>query len=258
MKIVVCMKQTFDTEAKVTLNDKGFIDAAGVTLVVDPYSEFAVEEGIRIKENLGGEVIIVCFGDKEADTAIRQCLAMGADRAILVSGPREDLDSPASVNILTKILEGIEADIILGGFKSVDNGSGQVMIRIAEQMAIPHVNMVVKIELQQDKAVATREIDDGVEMVEVSLPAVFTAQQGLAEPRYPTMRGIMQAKKKEIKYLNSEEFGFTTETINNLTKLKVHGYTLPLARGGGRIIEGAASESIVDLVKALREEAKVL
>ncbi|MDA8442741.1 MAG: electron transfer flavoprotein subunit beta/FixA family protein [Peptococcaceae bacterium] len=260
MRIVVCMKQTFDTEAKIALTADGLIDSTGVTLVVDPYSEFAVEKGIQFKEKFGGEVVIVCIGDTQAETAIRQCMAMGADRAVIVTDPAMDgSDQSATARVLAKAVISQEPDIILGGFKSVDSGSAQVMLRLAEILNLPHVNVVTNIEIGEGKAIATRELDDGVELVEVSLPAIFTAQQGLAEPRYPSVKGIMQAKKKELKRLTLADLDIDPTSVGPANaKVKIHGLTLPAPRKGGRIIGGEIPEATADLVKALRDEAKVI
>lgn len=259
MRIVVCMKQTFDTEAKISLTADGAINSDGVTLVVDPYSEFAVEKGIQLKETFGGEVVIACAGDVKAETAIRQCLAMGADRAVLVTDPLlVSADQTATAKVLAQVIKGLEPDIILGGYKSVDNGSSQVMLRLAEILDLPHVNVVTNIEIAGARATATRELDDGVELVEVALPAVFTAQQGLAEPRYPSMKGIMQAKKKELKRLGLGDLGLEDSVGPDKAKLKIHGYSLPSPRQGGRIIGGEIAEAAPDLVKALRDEAKII
>lgn len=260
MNIVVCMKQTFDTEAKISLDGNGLIEGDGVTLIVDPYSEFAVEKGIQFKEAFGGEVIIVCLGSQQAESAIRQCLAMGADRGVLVNDTAlEGSDESATAQVLARAVNSIQPDIILGGFKSVDHGSAQVMLRVAEILGVPHVNVVTNIELTDGKALATKEIDDGVELVEVFLPAVFTAQQGLAVPRYPTMKGIMQAKKKEIKRMSLADLSIDSNIVGKgAAKIKVQRLHLPTPRVGGRIIEGEVPEATKEVVKALRDEAKVI
>lgn len=260
MNIVVLVKQTFDTEAKVTLDSNGFIDSTEVNLVLDPYSEFAVEEGIRIKERLGGEVTILCVGPGSAQSAIRQAFAMGADKGVLVKDDRLiGGDASSTSKVLAAAMNKIPYDIILAGFKSVDNGTAQVVPRVAELVNIPHVHVVTKIELNGDKALVTKEIDDGVEIMEVPLPAIFSAQQGLAEPRYPSMKGIMQAKKKPLEVWSLDDLNIDPASVGGAgAKTKVIKYTLPVPRQGGRIIEGEVADAAKELVQLTRTEAKVI
>lgn len=260
MNVVVLVKQTFDTEAKVTLDSNGLIDSTGVNLVLDPYSEFAVEEGIRIKERLGGEVTILCVGPDSAQSAIRQAFAMGADKGVLVADDRlTDGDVSSTSKVLAAALGKIPYDIILAGFKSVDNGTAQVVPRVASLLNIPHVHVVTKIDLDGDKAVITKEIDDGYEIIEVALPAIFSAQQGLAEPRYPSMKGIMQAKKKPLETWSLEDLDIAPAAVGSAgAKTKVIKYTLPVPRQAGRIIDGEVADAVKELVQLTRTEAKVI
>ncbi|MDA8236131.1 MAG: electron transfer flavoprotein subunit beta/FixA family protein [Clostridia bacterium] len=261
MKIAVLMKQTFDTETKISLDAKGQIDSTGVNYVVNPYCEFAVEEALRIKERLGaGEVVVLSIGSEQVESALRTCLAMGADRGVLVNDPAlEGGDEYTTAQVLAKALQKEDYDIILAGFQAVDDGSGQVGPRIAELLNIPQVTIVTKLELADGKAVATREIDDGVELIEVPLPALFTAQQGLAEPRYPSMKGIMQSKKKPIDRLTLADLGVSAEGVGaNGAKVSIAALSLPAPRQAGKIVGGEPAEAAVELVKLLRTEAKII
>lgn len=261
MKILVLMKQTFDTETKISLAADGQVDSTGVNYVVNPYCEFAVEEALRIKEKLGtGEVVILSMGAEQAETAIRTCLAMGADRGILVSDPALDGgDEFTSAQVLAKALQKEGYDIILAGFQAVDDGSAQVGPRVAELLNIPQVTIITKLDLEGGKAVATREIDDGVELIEVPLPAIFTAQQGLAEPRYPSMKGIMQSKKKPLDRWSLADLGISADEVGaKAAKVKVETISMPAARQAGKIVGGEPAEAAVELVKLLRTEAKVI
>lgn len=261
MKILVLMKQTFDTETKIGLDASGKIDETGVNFVVNPYCEFAVEEGLRIKEGLGaGEVVILSVGPSRTESAIRQCLAMGADRGVLVdTGDLAAGDEFTTAQIVAKAVEKQQYDIILAGFQAVDDGSGQVGPRVAELLGIPVVTIVTKLELADGKAVATREIDDGVEVIEVPLPAIFTAQQGLAEPRYPSMKGIMGAKKKPLEVLSLADLGLDAAAVGpEAAKAKIVNISLPEARKGGKIVDGEPAEAAQKLVQLLRSEAKVV
>lgn len=256
MKILVCIKQVFDTEAKIALNSSGKINRQGVSLIMNPYDEFAVEEALLIKEKHGGEVTVISIGEPEAQDALRQALAMGADKAVLISPETEEVDEHTTATVLAKVISGMEYDLILGGWRAIDDGSAQVAGRVAEILGIPVVKMITKLEVEGNKAVATCEIEGGNEIIEVPLPVMFTAQKGLNEPRYPSMKGIMQAKKKPMEKKGLADLGLDVAQV--APKVKALSFFMPSSRAAGRIIEGEVPEATVALVKALREEAKVL
>ena len=253
MKILVCMKQTFDTEAKIVLDGDGKIERKGVSLIMNPYDEFAVEEALRIKEKGEGEVTVISADGSSAQDALRQALAMGADKAVLVDVGDAEMDEYATAMVLAKAIGELEYDIILGGFRAIDDGSAQVMSRVAEILNIPVVNVVTKLEIENGKAVATREIEGGSEVVEVPLPAVFTAQKGLNEPRYPSMKGIMKAKKKPMDKKTVSDLG-----VDATSKVKAISFSLPEPRQAGKIVPGEPAEAACELARLLREEAKVI
>lgn len=256
MNIVVCMKQVFDTEAKIAIDGNGKINRQGVSLIMNPYDEFAVEEALRIKEKAGGEVTVVSVGGPEAQDALRQALAMGADKAVLVDPGMDEMDEFATATILAQAVSGLSYDVILGGFRAIDDGSAQVAGRVAEILGLPVINVITKLEIAEGKAVATSEIEGGSQVVEVALPAVFTAQKGLNEPRYPSMKGIMQAKKKPMDKKTLADLGL--DAAQAAPRVKAMSYFLPSARAAGKIIPGEPADAARDLVKALREEAKVI
>jgi electron transfer flavoprotein beta subunit len=261
LKIVVLMKQTFDTETRIALDADGNIDSEGVNYVVNPYCEFAVEKALRIKEESGaGEVVVLSIGPERTESAIRQCLAMGADRGILISDPALDGgDEYTTALVLAKALDGVEYDLILAGYQAVDDGSAQVGPRVAELLNIPQVTIVTGLEIADGKAVATREIDDGKEIIEVSLPALFTAQQGLAEPRYPSMKGIMQSKKKPIQHLTLTDLGLAADQAGSGgARVKLEATVLPEQRQAGKLIGGEPEEAALDLARLLLTEAKAI
>jgi len=255
MKILVCLKQTFDTEAKITLSN-GKIDRKGVSMIVNPYDEYAVEEALKIVEKDGGQVTVVSVGDQQAQDALRQALAMGANDAVLVDVGDKELDEYSTATILAKAISGMEYDLVLGGFRAIDDGSAQVSGRVAEILNIPVVNVVTKLEVADGKATATREIEGGNEVIEVSLPAIITAQKGLNEPRYPSMKGIMKAKKKPLAKKTLADLGLDDSQV--APKVKAISFSLPEARQAGKIIPGEAAEAAAELAKLLREEAKVI
>jgi len=254
MNIVVCLKQTFDTEAKIKLTDEGRIDSKGVSLIINPYDEFAVEEALKIKEQEGGEVTVLSVGGQKAQDALRQALAMGADKAMLVDPGTEEMDEFAAAALLAKALSGLEYDIVLGGWRAIDDGSAQVAGRVAELLGVPVVNTITKLEVAGGKATATREIEGGSEVVEVSLPAVLTAQKGLNEPRYPSMKGIMKAKKKPMDKTTATDLGLDSLSA----KVQALSFSLPKQREAGKVIEGEAPDAAKELARLLHEEAKIV
>ncbi|MDP4126558.1 MAG: electron transfer flavoprotein subunit beta/FixA family protein [Bacillota bacterium] len=257
MNIVVLIKQTFDTEAKIVLDANGKIDANGVNLIINPYDEYAIEEGIRLKEKLGGEVTVVTLGGARAQEAVRTALAMGVDKGVVVSDPAIDTsDDWANVEIIAKAVAQIPFDIILSGRIAIDDGASQTAVRLAEALSVPSVSSVIKLEATGDQLVATREIDGGTELIEVALPAVITAQKGLNEPRYPSVAGIMKAKKKPLKTLTLADLGLSAGDL--APKMVVTKMTLPDPRKAGIRIPGEAADAAKELAKLLHEEAKVL
>ena len=257
MNIIVYIKQTFDTEAKIVLNGSGKIDANGVNLIINPYDEYAIEEGIRLKEKLGGEVTVVSMGGASAQAAIRTALAMGVDKAVLVSDPAlENSDEWTNAEVLAKAVSQIPYDIIIAGRMAIDDGSSQIAVRLAEILSVPSISSVVKLDVTGTQVTATREIDGGTAVIEVSLPVVITAQKGLNDPRYPSMAGIMKAKKKPLTTMTLADLGFSAGDI--APKMNVDKFSLPTARQGGRKIPGEVAQAAQELARLLREEAKVL
>jgi electron transfer flavoprotein beta subunit len=257
MNIVVTIKQTFDTEAKIALDGKGNIDSNGVNLVINPYDEFAIEEALKLKEKFGGDVTIVSVGGDKTDTAIRTALAMGCDKAVRVDDPAlANADEWAIAEILAKAASKLPCDIILSGRIAVDDGSSQVAVRLADALGIPSVSSILKLDIEGDVATVTREIDGGTELIEVKLPAVFTAQKGLNEPRLPSMKGIMGAKKKEIAVQSLADVGVGADAV--APKMNAPKFSLPAPRKGGKVIPGEAADAARELARLLREEAKVV
>lgn len=257
MNIIVYIKQTFDTEAKIVLDGSGKINDNGVNLIINPYDEYAIEEGIRLKEKLGGEVTVVTMGGASAQAAIRTALAMGVDKGVLVSDPAlVNCDEWTNAEVLAKAVSQMPYDIILAGRIAIDDGSSQIAVRLAEILSIPSITSVLKLDVTETQVNATREIDGGTELIEVSLPVVITAQKGLNDPRYPSVAGIMKAKKKPLKTLTLADLGLSAGDI--ASKMNVDKFSLPTARQGGRKIPGEAAQAAQELARLLREEAKVL
>lgn len=257
MDIVVCLKQTFDTEAKIAIDSAGKIDGAGVNLVINPYDEFAVEEALKLREKFGGQVTVVSMGGERVQESLRTALAMGCDEAVLINDPSlEGPDEWVAAEVLAKAISQMKYDIILTGRIAVDDGSAQVAVRMADALNIPSVSSILKLEVEDGKAAVTREIDGGTELIDVSLPVVLTAQKGLNVPRYPSMMGIMKAKKKEIKVLTLADLG--TSAAGLPKKMTVTKFSLPTPRKGGLKVTGEAADAARELARLLREEAKVI
>ncbi len=260
MNIAVCVKQSIDTEAVITLDEQGKVVTEGVALIIDPYAEFAVERAIQLKEEHGGEVIVVTIGDDEAIPAIRHALSMGADRALLIDDAVIDQTNPqAKARVLAAALKTLNPDIIMGGTKSGDTSRAQTMPRIAAIMGLPQVSLVVEANLEDNALIVSHEMDDGIEKISLPLPAVIAAQQGLAEPRYPNVRDIMKSKKKPIETLTVADLGLSTEEVGvPAAKVTVQSYALKLERKGGHIIEGEPADVVKEVATLLQTEAKVL
>lgn len=256
MKVVALVKQTFTTEARINLDSSGKITDSGVKKVLNPYDEFGVEEAILLQEAGKAEkVTVVTFGPPDAQEASRQCLAMGADEAILIdSTGHEDLDPAAIAKILAAAVKPLEFDLLFAGFTSVDDNSAQVALRVAEILGIPHINVVSKIEVGEGQVTGWREADGRTEVVTVPLPALITADKSLNKPRYPKLPNIMKAKKKPLE----------TKTVGDLgvdlgnQKTKAIKYELPPAKSGAKMLGGTPAEAAAALVHALRNEAKVV
>ncbi|MGB2958935.1 MAG: electron transfer flavoprotein subunit beta/FixA family protein, partial [Bacteroidota bacterium] len=189
MKIAVCVNHVPDTETKIKVGaDNRTIDPAGVNYMLSPYDEIAVEQGLQLREKFGGEVIALGLGGDQHKETLRKALAMGVDRAVLLKDEAER-DSFAVAQGLADELKVLQPDVLLFGRQSIDFDGAQVGTLVAEMVGLPSVAVVVKMEIEDGKVVCEREIEGGHEVVETRLPAVFLAQKGLNEPRYPSLKG---------------------------------------------------------------------
>jgi len=250
MKIAVCIKRVPDSETRVKIASDGkSLDEAGVKFILNPYDEFAVEEALRRKEQAAaGEVVVIALGPAAAQETIRTALAMGADRGILLQSDRIPTDGLEVAKALAAELKGAGFDLILFGKTAIDDYNHQVGPMVAELLDLPCVTTVVHLEIEGGKGVAEREIEGGVEVVEFPLPAVLTADKGLNEPRYPALKGIMAAKKRPLEVKPVSPGG---------GELEILALTPPPERKEGKIV-GEGPAAVPELVRLLREEAKVL
>jgi electron transfer flavoprotein beta subunit len=251
MKIAVCIKRVPSTETTVRVAADGkTLDSAGVEYILSPFDEIALEEGLKLKEKLGtGEVTTFSFGTAETTTTLRTCLAMGADKGILVKDDKASTREPFIVaSALATALKESGFDIIWCGKQAVDNDNAQVGTMLARLLNIPFIGLVTKFELKDQTATVHREVDGGSEILEVKLPAVFSAQKGLNEPRYPSLKGIMAAKKKPIDEKVPQLANASMETV----KLEY-----PPSRPSGRVV-GKGAECVPEVLKLLHEETKLI
>ncbi|PLS16925.1 electron transfer flavoprotein subunit beta [Bacillus sp. M6-12] len=257
MNIYVLLKRTFDTEEKITLSG-GKINEDGAEFIINPYDEYAVEEAITVRDAQGGEVTVVTVGSEEAEKQLRTALAMGADKAVLIN-TEDDLengDQFSTAKILAEYLKDKEADLIIAGNVAIDGGSGQVGPRVAELLDIPYITTITKLEIDGQNVSVVRDVEGDSEVIGASLPILVTAQQGLNEPRYPSLPGIMKAKKKPLEELELDDLDLEEDDVEAKTKtIEVY---LPPKKEAGKVLSGDIPQQVSELVKLLHTEAKVI
>ena len=248
MKIAVCVSHVPDTATKIKIGADGMsIDPAGVTYIINPYDEFAVEEALKTKDLTGSEVVVISLGNDASKESIRKALAMGADQGVFLK--REgNYDSYSVAQALAEEIKVQNCDLIFFGKQSVDYDNTITGQLTAEILGYNCISVVVSFKLDGNKITAEREIEGGREVVETVLPCIITAQKGLNEPRYASLKGIMASKKKVIEEKPAK-------TVNNLTE--IIKLTMPPTKQPGRII-GTDASAVPELVRLLREEAKVI
>ena len=249
MKVAVCINHVPDTETKVRVAPDGLtIDRTGVNFMMSPYDEVAVEEGLRIRDKFTGDVTAISLGGDAHRETLRKALAMGVDRAVLL---RDDAlrDSFAVAAGLAAELRALSPDVVLFGKQSIDYDDAQVGTLVAAMLGLPSVAVVVKLAIGDDRtAVCEREIEGGHETVRTRLPAVFLAQKGLNDPRYPSLKGIMAAKSKPIEEKPAAPAAVRVAPV---------ALRKPPAKNPGRIV-GTDASAVPELVRLLHEEAKVI
>ena len=250
MKIAVCVSHVPDTATKVKIGqDEKTIDPNGVTYIINPFDEFAVEEALKMKEKFGAEseVIAISVGSDSSKETIRKALAMGVDKGILLKD-ENDRDSFGIAKALSEEIRSLGCELVFFGKQSVDYDNSIIGQMTATMLGYSCVAVVVDLKIEGDKVIAEREIEGGKEVVEAKLPAIITTQKGLNEPRYASLKGIMAAKKKTIE----EKPAVASDNLTEVIELR-----LPEPKKPGRIL-GTDSSAVPELVKLLREEAKVI
>jgi electron transfer flavoprotein beta subunit len=251
------VKQVPDTATQIRVQPgEPRIQTDGIKWVMNPYDEFALEEGLRLKERFGGEVVVVALGPTRVEEAIRQGLAMGADRAVhIVTDAATDLDPWTVAQALAQACQAEGYDLIFTGKQAVDDDQAQVGPLVAVALGLPQITVVIQLTVDPEgrRVRAERELEGASEIVEAPMPVVITAQRGLNEPRYPTLPNIMKAKRKEVKVVPFDDLGIQSSPL-----VRVESLTLPPARPAAKILTGDPAETARELARLLHEEAHVI
>lgn len=248
MNILVCVSQVPDTTTKVAVGADGkTIDKAGVKFILNPYDEFTIEEGLRLREKFGGSVTALTVGGEGAKEILRTALAMGVDKAIIVKDDNREDSFSVATNI-AETAKSIQPDVVILGRQSIDYDSFGMASMVGELLDLPSISVVSKWTIEGTKVTAERDIEGGKEVVETTLPCVISAQKGLNDPRYPKLPDIMKAKSKPIEERAGVASASRTQTVS---------MELPLSKRVGKIL-GDTDADISELVRLLHEDAKVI
>jgi electron transfer flavoprotein beta subunit len=252
LKILVSAKRVTDPDTRITLKKDGSgLDLDNVEFKMNPFCEIAVEEALRLAEEADdSEVVVVAIGDEDATKEVRTGLAMGGDRGILVECDENELDSDLVAKLLMAICKEEKPDLVILGKQAIDGDNNQVGQLLAEYMGWPQATFAYNVEMNDDESGATiqREVDGGVETVELSFPAVITTDLRLNEPRYASLPGIMRAKRKQFDVYEPDDFD-----VDTTLKVETVGLSMPPQRQAGVIVG-----SVDELIDKLANEAKVI
>jgi len=249
LDVIVCVKRVPDTETRIRIGEDGrSIDPGGVKFIMSPYDEYAVEAGLRTKEAAGdGEVTLLTLGDDASQETLRAGLAMGADKAVLLVG-EASMDGLATAKALASELRSVETPLVLFGVKAADDDQQQVGPMAATMLGRPCVTGVASFEIKDGMAECHREVEGGVEVVQVQLPAILTITKGAFDPRYASLKGIMAAKKKPMEKKNVDV---------PQGRVDIRRLEYPPERTAGKIV-GEGADAAPELARLLRKEANVL
>ena len=260
MNIVVLAKQVPDPEAFIEVGGSGARLDIEQKFATNLFDEFALEEALRVKEKHGGKVRVITLGGGKATEVLRTGIAMGADEALLLDDPAFlDGDGYATALALSKAIGKEPFDIILCGKQATDDDRGEVGPMVAQFLNLPHVGGITKLEIADGRATAECPIEGGKEIIEVPLPAVFTAQKGLNEARVPLITGVMKAMKVQIPKTTPGDLGLSPEEIGVAgSKVRVEQYVHPKKRPPVHFIPGEAKEAAAEAVRILVDEVRVV
>jgi len=252
MNIAVCVKQVIDTEAEKKLDPSSWRLDRNVNCILNPYDEYAVEEALRIKEAHGGQVVVVCMGPEKATDAVRKALAMGADTGVLVSDEAlAGSDAQGTSYALAEALKGLEWDLVLFGVRSTDGETGCVPAAVAERLGVPLLSTLAKVEVEGSTLKVHRETEQGYVAYECPTPAVLSVIKGINEPRYPSMMGIMGAKKKPLDVKDASALSLDKGQVGlDGAKTRVLSARIPEPRKAGVKVEddGSGAQKIAEFL----------
>ncbi len=252
MNIAVCVKQVIDTEAPAKLDPSSWRLDRSVTCVLNPYDEFAVEEALRMKEAHGGEVTVLCMGPEKAEDAVRKALAMGADTALLVADPAlAGTDAHGTAYVLAEALKGMQWDVVIFGVRSTDGETGVVPGAVADRLGVPFLSSLAKVDVDGSSLKVRRETELGYVAMDCPTPAVISVIKGINEPRYPSMKGIMGAKKKPLDHKDMAALSLDAGQVGlDAAKTRVLSGRSPEPRKAGEKIEddGNGASRIADFL----------
>jgi electron transfer flavoprotein beta subunit len=254
MDVIVCVKrvpltQEMDLEVDARKKD---VRKEGLAWVINDWDRYAAEEAVRLKESVEGTVTAVTVGSEEDEEVLRRCLAMGADRAIRVDPGEVELDAFAVSRILAKVIKGMPFDLILTGVQATDDGYGMVGIMLAEQLGLARAAVVTGLELHGEGMIRC-ELEGGIEEVSrIELPALFSIQTGINEPRYVSIMGIKKAAKKSLEVINLDDLKLSDEDLR--PSIMVEEVFLPPEMEGATIIEGEPKVVVEEIIRILREK----
>ncbi len=263
MDIIVCVKSVPDTkEAEITIDrtGKGII-TEGLVFDINEWDRYPMEEAALLKEKFGGSVTVIAMGPEEVEGTLRRCFATGADNAIrLTDKAFHHSDGYTTAKILCQAIKGLKFDLVLTGAQADDDGYGQVGPALAELLGIPHAALVTHIEILNRTSSVHRELEGGLEeVIEIALPAVFTIQTGINEPRYVSIAGIRKTAQKEIKVLGLKELGLKEEEVGELgSKTRIEGISLPSAVKATEILQGSPDEVATSLSHILKDKGDLV
>jgi electron transfer flavoprotein beta subunit len=260
MNIAVLVKQVPDPEALVSISNDGTKLEIEQKFTMNLFDEFALEEALRVKAKHTGKVKIISLGTNKAIETLRTGIAMGADEAVLLEDALfSECDCYMTALALSRAVGKEPFDLILCGKQAIDDDSGEVGQMVAQFLNLPHVGGIVRLDIGDGTATAEVPVEGGKEIVEVQLPALFTAQKGLNEPRVPLITGVMKAMKTEIPKLTAEDLGLSLSGTNQEgPRIRIAGYSQPKKRPKAQIIPGEPREAAVEAVRILMEVERVI
>lgn len=264
MKILVLIKQVPDSTTNIRIRPDGEdIERAGVKYVVNPFDEFAIELAARLREGRSdvAQVTALTVGPAGAAEALRTAMAIGADDGIhLQDAAFDSLDELQVAALIAAVVRDSGFDLILRGKQEIDLDSGQLGPALAERLDWPHVGAVTRLDVAADgkTAAASRRIEGAEELVSVRFPALLTIEKGLVEPRYPSLPNLMKAKKKPILLVTAKDVPSFAELVASVGGTEIHRLEPPPVRPPGKVLTGEPEEVARELVRLLREEAKVI